>query len=138
MSESSYSALNSIVQLWGSWMWNMSWQLTILVAALLVLDRLLKHTSARLRHMLWLLVLARLLVPPDFAAPTGIAWWLGDWALALNATFTARLDHLLPAQVLTASFANGELLNTGQHGSAAVSSHLSTGEAETATAFSQR
>ena len=106
MSESNLTALNSVAQLWGSWMWSMSWQLLWLVLVLLLLDRLLIKSSARLRHMLWLLVLVRLLLPPDFAAPTGIAWWLSDWMVAANAAATERLETWLPHGGSAPSLAN--------------------------------
>ena len=47
MSDSILQALNSLCQAWGSWMWSMSWQLTLLVLALLILDRLLAAEGRR-------------------------------------------------------------------------------------------
>jgi beta-lactamase regulating signal transducer with metallopeptidase domain len=49
--------------------------LIILLAALdLVLRRRVK---AVVRYWIWLLVLAKLILPPSFSAPTGVAYWAG-------------------------------------------------------------
>lgn len=71
--------LDALVNAWANWMCSMSLHVTVLVALLWFLDRVLRRTSARVRFTLWLLLLARLVVPPDLALPTGIVWWLGDW-----------------------------------------------------------
>ena len=63
---------------WRGWMWEMAWQVAVLVLVILAMGHLLRQRSARLRHLLWLLVLVRLVVPPFFAAPTGIRWWIAD------------------------------------------------------------
>jgi bla regulator protein blaR1 len=63
--------------LWVDWMVEMSWQIVLLVLVLHVLTRLFQRRSAVFLHALWMLVLIRLVVPPDFAFPTGWAWWLG-------------------------------------------------------------
>lgn len=97
MSESNLHALDAIASAWGSWMWNMSWHLTGLVLVLVLLDRLLSGYSARLRFTLWLLVLVRLVVPPDFAAPTGLTWWLGDRLPSPGQSLNAALDDWLAA-----------------------------------------
>ncbi|MCC6510369.1 MAG: M56 family metallopeptidase [Pirellulaceae bacterium] len=73
------NSLDSLAQWWGSWMWSMSLHVSWLVVLLCLADFFLRRGSARLRFAVWLLVLVRLVVPPDLAAPTGIAWWLGDW-----------------------------------------------------------
>ncbi|MEQ8763359.1 MAG: M56 family metallopeptidase [Planctomycetota bacterium] len=44
------------------------WQITLLFGIVWISARALRHSSARLRHALWLLVLARLVIPP-------IGWW---------------------------------------------------------------
>jgi beta-lactamase regulating signal transducer with metallopeptidase domain len=37
-----------------------------------------------------------LLIPPDFAAPTGITWWLGDWMVATTAAVGSTIESWLP------------------------------------------
>ncbi len=71
--------LDAIVHAWSDWMCDMSVHVTWLVVLLWLLDRPLKRTSARLRFVLWSLVLVRLIVPPELVLPTGIGWWCGDW-----------------------------------------------------------
>lgn len=86
--------LEWISESWACWMTNMSIQLAILVSVLVVVDGLLRRYSARLRHTLWLLVLVRLLLPPDLAAPTSLVWWIRD---------------LVPVNVVTGSDVFGHL-----------------------------
>ncbi len=78
MDERTLHSLHLLIEPWSQWMWTMSMQLAALVIVLLILDRLLRNRSARLRHVLWTLVLVRLLLPPDFAAPTSLNWWIGE------------------------------------------------------------
>ena len=55
----------------------MLWQSSLLIMAVWTLDRLLaRRVRAAVRHALWLVVLAKLLLPPTLALPTGAAWWL--------------------------------------------------------------
>ncbi len=77
MSAALTNSLDSIVTLWRDWMWSMSLHVTWLVVILWLLDRPLRRTSARLRFVLWSLVLLRLVIPPNFTLPTGISWWVG-------------------------------------------------------------
>lgn len=71
--------LDALVHAWSDWMWGMSLHVTWLVVLLWLMDRWLKRCSARLRHLLWCLVLMRLIVPPTLALPTSFGWWYGDW-----------------------------------------------------------
>lgn len=61
---------------WWWWMTEMAWQSALLVAVLLVLDRVFRQSSARFLHAIWLLFLLRMFVPPGIASPTGVAYWL--------------------------------------------------------------
>ena len=55
---------------WWSWMAAMLWQSSLLVAMIAVLDRLLRGRMwPELLHGLWLLVAAKLLLPPHLPAP---------------------------------------------------------------------
>jgi len=54
-------------------------QSSLLIIALVLLDLLLrKKVKAVVRYWIWLLVLAKLLVPPSLSSPTGLAYWIGD------------------------------------------------------------
>ncbi|MCY2926213.1 MAG: M56 family metallopeptidase, partial [Planctomycetota bacterium] len=58
--------------------WPMLIQSSFLIAAIFLLDRLLRtRARAALRYCLWLLVLAKLLLPASLAAPTGVGYWIG-------------------------------------------------------------
>lgn len=61
---------------WCDWMLQISWQVALLVVILTVVTRLLRQRSAVLLHAMWLLVLLRLVLPPDFSIPTGWGWWV--------------------------------------------------------------
>jgi beta-lactamase regulating signal transducer with metallopeptidase domain/Tol biopolymer transport system component len=53
-------------------------QSALLVLLLFAIDLLLrKRVRAVVRYCLWLLVLAKLVLPPTLALPTGIGYWLG-------------------------------------------------------------
>lgn len=54
-------------------------QSSLLIAALAVLDLILRRrVKAVVRYWIWLLVLAKLLLPPSLSSPTGLAYWIGD------------------------------------------------------------
>ena len=61
---------------WCDWMLQISWQVALLVAILTLVTRLFRQRSAVFLHALWLLVLLRLVLPPDLSIPTGWGWWL--------------------------------------------------------------
>jgi prepilin-type processing-associated H-X9-DG protein len=46
------------------YLWDQSWQIAVLTALVAGVSFLLRHRSAHLRHLLWLVVLAKCLVPP--------------------------------------------------------------------------
>src|SRR5258706_144793 len=57
--------------------WPMLWQSSLLIAALFMLDFVLRRkVRAAVRYALWLVVLLKLLLPPSLAFPTGLAWWV--------------------------------------------------------------
>lgn len=68
--------LNDVASVWASWMIDMAWIVAVLVVAISLVTPLLKGRSASLLYALWLLVLIRLVLPPDFAFPTGWGWWV--------------------------------------------------------------
>jgi len=57
--------------------WPMLWQSGVLIALVFALDLALrKRVRATTRYALWLLVLAKLLVPASFSLPTGAGYWI--------------------------------------------------------------
>src|SRR5258708_30732422 len=57
--------------------WQMLWKWSLLILFLFALDLALRRWArATVRYALWLVLLAKLVIPPSFAFPTGIAWWL--------------------------------------------------------------
>ncbi len=70
------TTLDQFSQRWGAWMFGISWQLVVVVGVVWGVTWLVRNRSATLVHALWLLVLARLIVPPSFASPTGWGWWV--------------------------------------------------------------
>ena len=57
--------------------WPMLWQSSLLIGVLFALDWLLRRkVRAAVRYALWLVVLAKLVVPPSLAFPTSAGWWL--------------------------------------------------------------
>jgi hypothetical protein len=55
--------LDAAAHNWAIWMAEMAWQSALLVAVLLVLDRLYRRASARFLHAVWILILIRLVIP---------------------------------------------------------------------------
>ncbi len=54
-------------------------QSSVLILILLLVDLMLRRRArAVVRYWLWLLVLARLILPPSLSSPTSLAWWLAD------------------------------------------------------------
>jgi beta-lactamase regulating signal transducer with metallopeptidase domain len=66
---------------WGENFLNFAWPMLLqsgaLIAVVFALEFFLaRKVRAAVRHALWLVVLAKLLLPPALALPTGPAWWL--------------------------------------------------------------
>ncbi|UCC96831.1 MAG: hypothetical protein JSW66_13415, partial [Phycisphaerales bacterium] len=49
-----------------------SWQIALLVAVVAAVNLALRKRSAHVRYLLWLIVLAKCLVPPFYAVPLAI------------------------------------------------------------------
>lgn len=65
--------LNHYGQLWWGWMWPMLWQTSLLIAFIYLLDRLLRRWAwPHVLYALWLLVFAKLLLPPTLESPVSI------------------------------------------------------------------
>lgn len=57
--------------------WPMFWQSSLLIVALLCLDLVLrKRIRPGTLHLLWMILLVKLLLPPSLALPFGAGWWL--------------------------------------------------------------
>jgi beta-lactamase regulating signal transducer with metallopeptidase domain len=53
-------------------------QSSVLIILLVALDLVLRRrVKAVVRYWIWLLVLAKLILPPSFSSPTGVAYWVG-------------------------------------------------------------
>ena len=77
---------------WAAWMFEMAWQVTLLVVLLVAISMPLRRRSATFLYALWLLIVVRLVLPPDFAFPTGWGWWLRPEQAAVSAVGNARGD----------------------------------------------
>ncbi len=63
--------------------WPMLWQSSLLIGFLLALDLVFRRKlRASVRYAVWLVVLAKLALPPSMALPTGLGWWLRPAATA--------------------------------------------------------
>ena len=81
-------------QAWADWMLAASWQLALLIAVIALLAFALRRFSARLRYLLWMLVLVKALTPPTL----GTAWGLGNW---LPSVFPERIQTaIIPSQAI--------------------------------------
>jgi beta-lactamase regulating signal transducer with metallopeptidase domain len=67
-------ALNGTADGWAHWMFHMSWQIAIVVAAVWLVSRIASKRSARFRHLLWVAVFLKLVLPPMLATP----WSVGN------------------------------------------------------------
>ena len=62
-------ALNGTAEGWARWMVHMSWQVAVIVALVWVVSRIASKRSARFRHLLWVAVFLKLVLPPMLATP---------------------------------------------------------------------
>ena len=70
-------SINEIAQNWTSWVFNISWQITLLIICVAIFASCFRNLSARLRYGLWLLVLLKIFLPPSLAT----IWGLGHWGI---------------------------------------------------------
>lgn len=85
--------IETIANSWWPWMFHSSWQLAILVVVIAISTRLLRRHSALLLHSLWLIVLAKALVPPFIRLPAESVPWLASvmpTSIAADATGVYR------------------------------------------------
>ncbi len=66
-------AIDGLAQAWWAWMWPMSWQVAVLVALAFLADVAIRRWAwPQVRAALWLLVLAKLAIPPSVASPVSV------------------------------------------------------------------
>ncbi len=88
------NVLNTAGRAFVAWAGPMLIQSSVLIAILAALDLVLRQrVKAVLRYWIWLLVLVKLLLPPAFSAPTGLAYWVGGKLPA----WLARVAWVAPA-----------------------------------------
>lgn len=61
--------LNAAAGEWSHWMIHMSWQVAVLVPVVWLVSRLASKRSARFRHLLWVAVFLKLVLPPMLSTP---------------------------------------------------------------------
>jgi len=67
------AAINEIARIWWQWMGPMLWQASLLIAVVAGLDYLIRGWAwPQVRHALWILVLAKLVIPPTWALSTSV------------------------------------------------------------------
>jgi beta-lactamase regulating signal transducer with metallopeptidase domain len=86
-------ALNGTADGWAHWMFHMSWQIAIVVAVVWLVSRIASKRSARFRHLLWVAVFLKLVLPPMLATP----WSAGN-------LFAEIPDTYVPAAIQDAGF----------------------------------
>ncbi len=66
--------MTGLLHNWSAWMWGVTWQVALLVAAIWLVDRALRGRGwPGLRLALWTLVFVKLVLPARLASPIGIA-----------------------------------------------------------------
>ncbi len=74
--DSGIEMLNAVGQMFCSHAWSVFVQVSVLIAALLALDLLLRQrVRAVVRYAMWMLVFVKLLLPPTLSLPTGIGYY---------------------------------------------------------------
>lgn len=69
------STLDHASRQWLAWMMAASWQLALLVCIVALVAYVARATSPRLRYCLWLLVLAKVFLPPTLTTPISVGRW---------------------------------------------------------------
>ena len=87
--------MEGLLETVGVYLWQQSWHLATLVLVIGVLNSFLRNRSAHVRYMLWLIVLAKCLVPPIFSVPVALLpakTLSGPEIEVLNGLVSAQLD----------------------------------------------
>ncbi len=65
--------INTIAEIWWSWMWPMFWQVGVLIVLIAAVDLLIKRwVWPKVRYALWLLVLVKLVLLPGLTSPASL------------------------------------------------------------------
>jgi len=65
--------INDVARLWWEWMINMFWQVSLFILIISAIDFVLqKWAWPQIRYALWLLVLLKLVIPPDWGLKTSV------------------------------------------------------------------
>lgn len=87
------STLNGAAGAWSQWMLHMSWQIAVLVGAVWLVSRLASKRSARFRHLLWVAVFLKLVLPPMLATP----WSAGNLVPDVSPRYLPAVEVLSAA-----------------------------------------
>ncbi len=85
--------LNGTASAWAQWMLHMSWQVAVLVAIVWLVSRVTSKRSARFRHLLWVAVFLKLVLPPMLATP----WSAGNLVRDVSLTYLPAMEVLSAA-----------------------------------------
>lgn len=112
-------SLNHVAESWWGWMWATTWQVSLLIVVIGVIDLAIRKWAwPQVRYTLWLMVIVKLLLPPTFALPTSIA------AQFLPAPIVEEREMATPSTALSASVVRPTIATTA--GSSAARRHPST------------
>ena len=100
-----FSAFLLCAEGWFRWAWPLFWQTTVVAGAVWALSWLARGRSASFRYGLWMLVLARLVLPPGLSLPTGI---MGDIRQPSSHSAGTGFPQRLEAEVTAAPSADAE------------------------------
>jgi beta-lactamase regulating signal transducer with metallopeptidase domain len=94
------SIFDQVSRQWLAWMLSGSWQLALLVCIVAVVTHVAQAASARLRYGLWLLVLAKVFLPPGLETPLSVGRWAVAPLLATTGLSPTVTDASLPFGLL--------------------------------------
>jgi beta-lactamase regulating signal transducer with metallopeptidase domain len=78
------ACLNDISQIWWQWMVGMSWQVSLLIILVAILDLIIRRRAwPQVRYVLWGLVFLKLMIPPTWQMQTSIVSWIQPHAAKL-------------------------------------------------------
>jgi len=97
-----FSAFLLCAEGWSRWAWPLFWQTALVAGVVWALSWLARGRSASFRYGLWMLVLARLVLPPGLSLPTGI---MGDIRQPSSHSAGTGFPQRLEAEVSAAPWA---------------------------------
>jgi beta-lactamase regulating signal transducer with metallopeptidase domain/TolB-like protein len=78
---------------WIAWMLPMAWQIAIVAGLAWLLGSANRRASAQFRHLLWLLVFVKLLLPPDISVPWSLTRWIPTVSITQQAGILNNHDR---------------------------------------------